>query len=352
MTRMMPLWTDICTKIFFRSIVRKKEIFYMKTIAIIATGGTIAGQGQLGKSASYSAGQLDVKDIVTSIPQIEELAHIQTIQLYNVDSNDMGFEKWKELRKVCTQLEHDDSIDGIVITHGTDTLEETAFFLNLTLPCEKPVVLTGSMRPASATSADGPMNLYQAVALACHDEAKKAGVLAVFSDTIYSGRDLQKTNSYKTDAFKMGEFGSLGYMRDDHVYLLNAPHKKHTYQTIFSKLNLDTLPRVGIYYCHCDNEIDHLKWMLEHYDGVVIAGTGSGNYSNEIKEVIESSTDCVIVRSSRVLEGAVFDSAYFDPNKKTIPALKFSAQKARILLQLALVYSQDELMIRDLFFEY
>ena len=244
-------------------------------------------------------------------------------------------------------------MDGIVITHGTDTLEETAFFLNLTLACHKPVVLTGSMRPATATSADGPMNLYQAVALACHMEAWQAGVLAVISDTIYSGRDLQKTNSYKTDAFKMGEFGSLGYMRDDHVYLLNAPFKKHTFQTIFSKMEFDDLPKVEIFYVHTDSDPELLKFMLGTYDGLVLAGTGSGNYPTKIKDVLENYTgECTVVRASRVLEGAVFDSDVFDSKKVTIPAYKFSAQKARILLMLALNCTKNHETIKSFFQEY
>ena len=324
-----------------------------KNITIIATGGTIAGRGSLGKSANYEAGTFDVEEIVKSIPQIRDLANLNTIQLYNVDSNDMGLDKWIELRKICHELEKDRYVDGIVITHGTDTLEETAFFLNLTLACHKPVVLTGSMRPATATSADGPMNLYQAVALACHMEAWKAGVLAVISDTIYSGRDLQKTNSYKTDAFKMGEFGSLGYMRDDHVYLLNAPFKKHTFQTIFSKMEFDDLPKVEIFYVHTDSDPELLKFMLGTYDGLVLAGTGSGNYPTKIKDVLENYTgECTVVRASRVLEGAVFDSDVFDSKKVTIPAYKFSAQKARILLMLALNCTKNHETIKSFFQEY
>lgn len=325
----------------------------MKTIAIIATGGTIAGSGQIGEAAMYKAGTINVNDIVETIPQIEKIAHIKTYQLYNLDSNDIGLEQWLELRKMCHQLEADPEIDGIVITHGTDTLEETAFFLNLTLNCHKPVVLTGAMRPATATSADGPMNLYQAVALACSEDAYESGVLAVFSDTIYSGRDMQKTNSYKTDAFKMGEFGSLGYMRDDSVYLLNSPHKRHTFQTEFSHLDITKLPQVGIYYIHSDADDELLKYMLAKYDGVIIAGTGSGNYSSVIQNTIrEYDGNAVIVRSSRVLEGAVFDSHIFDNEKKTVPALKFSAQKARILLQLICLITRDKTKIRDYFYEY
>ena len=292
-----------------------------KNITIIATGGTIAGRGSLGKSANYEAGTFDVEEIVKSIPQIRDLANLNTIQLYNVDSNDMGIDKWVELRKICHELEKNRYVDGIVITHGTDTLEETAFFLNLTL--------------------------------ACHMEAWQAGVLAVISDTIYSGRDLQKTNSYKTDAFKMGEFGSLGYMRDDHVYLLNAPFKKHTFQTIFSKMEFDDLPKVEIFYVHTDSDPELLKFMLGTYDGLVLAGTGSGNYPTKIKDVLENYTgECTVVRASRVLEGAVFDSDVFDSKKVTIPAYKFSAQKARILLMLALNCTKNHETIKSFFQEY
>ncbi len=324
----------------------------MKTIAIVATGGTIAGSGLLGKSDGYQAGQVDVEYIVESIPQLQELADVKMIQLCNVDSNDVGLTQWIQLRDICHTLEADDSIDGIVITHGTDTLEETAFFLNLTLHCHKPVVLTGSMRPATATSADGPMNLYQAVALASQDVAYEKGVLAVFSDTIYSGRDLQKTNSYKTDAFKMGEFGALGYMRDEQVYLLNEPHKKHTYQTEFSSLQITTFPKVGIFYAHTDADPALLEWMMEQYDGIVIAGTGAGNYSQAIQKVIQKNEGVYIVRSSRLLEGAVFDSKVFDPLQKTIPAFKFSCQKARILLALSLLVTKGQKEISNIFREY
>ena len=174
----------------------------MKNIALISTGGTIAGSGRM---SEYEAGTLDVRSIIDSIPEIKSLANLKLFPLCSKDSNDITEKDWLALRDLCHQLEKDPSIDGIVITHGTDTFEETAFFLNLTLQNRKPVVMTGAMRPASAVSADGPMNLYEAVSLASHPNAYKAGVLAVFADTIYSARDLVKTNSLKTNAFDMGE---------------------------------------------------------------------------------------------------------------------------------------------------
>ena len=322
----------------------------MKTIAIIATGGTIAGKG---KSSEYKAGEFSVEEIVQSIPEIEELAHLKMIPICQVDSNDMGIEEWIKLRKVCHDLEMDPSIDGMVITHGTDTLEETAFYLNLTLDVKKPVVLTGAMRPATATSADGPMNLYEAVALASDENAYDTGVLAVLSDTIFSGRDLTKTNSIKTDAFKMGEFGTLGYMRDNQVYLMNKPYRKHTHDSIFSMRQYESLPKVGIFYVHSNVDPKLLTYMLEQYEGIVFAGTGSGNYPKEIEEIISNYTgECKMVRSSRLLEGAVFESDVFDPHRHTIPAYKLSPHKARILLMVALEMSRDQREIERFFREY
>lgn len=322
----------------------------MKTIAIIATGGTIAGQGS---ASAYKAGEIDVDSIIASIPRINELARLHLISLYQKDSNDITARDWVELRNLCYALGRDDSIDGIVITHGTDSFEETAYFLNLTLDIRKPVVMTGAMRPATATSADGPMNLYEAVALATHPQASDAGVLAVFSDTIYSGRDITKTNSIKTDAFKMGEFGTLGYMRDEKVYLQNMPYRMHTYQSEFSTLEYDTLPKVSIYYVHADCDPKLLEWMLAYNDGVVLAGSGSGNYPDSIRRVLETNeTSCVVVRASRILEGAVFDSNVFDPLRKTIPAYRLSPHKARILLMVGLAAGCDEERLRKAFETY
>ena len=163
-----------------------------KTIAIAATGGTIAGTGEAGKTAVYHAGEMNVESILETIPMIQNVADIETVQLFNVDSNEMDEEKWITLANQLNELAARPDIDGIVVTHGTDTLDETAYFLNLTVYTQKPVVLTGAMRPATATSADGPFNLYQAVCLAASDDARGQGVMAVFSNTIYSGRDIQK----------------------------------------------------------------------------------------------------------------------------------------------------------------
>lgn len=330
-----------------------EEMKARKKIAVITTGGTIAGSGRPGEAGVYQAGKIPVEDIVSSIPQVRELADLVMVPLAAVDSNDITLEECARIRKAVLAMEASDEIDGMVITHGTDTLEESAFFLNLILDCQKPLVMTGAMRPATAASADGPMNLYQAIALACDDRASRMGVLAVFSNTIYSGRDMVKTNSIKTDAFTHNEFGVMGYMQDDAVYLFHKPFMPHTYLSAFRNISLENMPSVEIFYVHMESDPKLLSWMLEHYYGVVLAGTGSGNYPERIRNVIETyQGPCQIVRSSRLLEGTVFDSPVFDPRKKTIPSYKLNPHKARLLLMAALQAGMDSNQIRDVFARY
>lgn len=331
----------------------QKEKHRKKTIAIAATGGTIAGSGRIGQAGQYTAGTLPVDSILETIPQIRELADLQLVNFCSKDSNDITAGDIFGLKKVVEELAQDPSIDGIVITHGTDTLEETAFFLNLILNTEKPVVMTGAMRPATATSADGPMNLYQAVALAADERAAGMGVLSVISDTIYSGRDLTKINSIKTDAFEVGDPGPVGYMQDEHVFLIHKPYRRHTIHSRFARETGPLHCKAEIFYVHEDADPDLLSWMLHHYDGVIIAGTGAGNYSKDIQQVIESyQGSCVIVRCSRLIEGAAFESPVFDPKQLTIPAHRLSAHKARILLLLGLQAGLERQELCRLFREY
>lgn len=326
----------------------------MKNIMIVATGGTIAGVGDIGKSASYRAGEINIDEIIQSIPALENIAHLSAVQFFNIDSNEMNSERLVSLANYLNNLALQEDIDGIVVTHGTDTLDETVYFLNLTLRTYKPVILTGAMRPATATSADGPMNLYQAVSLACHEQALGHGVMAVFSDTIYSGRDIQKLNNFKTDAFDQKDFGCLGYMRDNQAYFFSRTFKKHTLQSEFSLTDLSLLPKVGIAYYYGGAGTVVLDALAKECEGIVIAGSGSGNYSKEWIEKVETLVNqgIVVVRSSRVGHGIVFDSPVFDPKELTIPSNTLSPQKARILLMLALSKTKDVKKIKKMFNEY
>lgn len=329
--------------------------YIMKHIVIVATGGTIAGIGEKGKTVAYHAGEISVNDILDSIPQVHELAHISEVQLMNVDSNEMDEKNWLLLARTINDLIHDEQVDGLVVTHGTDTIEETAYFLNLTIDSDKPVVITGAMRPASATSADGPYNLYQAISLACHDGAKGQGVMALFSNTIYSGRDIQKVNNYKIDAFDQKAFGCLGYMQDEHVYFFSKTFKTHTYQSIFSKQLPNQLPCVGVAYFHSGADPEILRFLSQKNEGIVLIGSGNGNYSKKWMNMIDtcaSQYHTIFIRASRVPLGIVFSDHVFDPHEHCIGANTLSAQKARILLSLALTKTHDKKQIEEIFETY
>lgn len=325
----------------------------MKTIAIIATGGTIAGTGKDGKTVAYHAGEIGVEEIINSIPKIEKVAKLRCYQLCNLDSNEMNKEVWMQLSNTINSLVLEEEIDGIVVTHGTDLIEETAYYLTLTLNTNKPVVLTGAMRPATATSADGPFNLYQAVNLAGSDLARGKGVMVLFSNTIFSGRDVQKINNFKIDAFGQKASGCLGYMQDEEVYFFSETFKKHTSNSMFAG-NYKTLPNVAIAYFFGGADSTILNHLAEKNEGIVIVGSGSGNYSQAwLKSINElSEKGIVFVRSSRVSEGIVFNDKIFDSNEYCIASNTLSGQKARVLLMLALKKTKNREEIKKIFNEY
>ena len=327
----------------------------MKKIVIVATGGTIAGVGEKGKTVAYHAGEINIDDILVTIPDVKHLASLEIVQFMNVDSNEMNPEIWMKLSNTINQIVQRDDVDGIVVTHGTDTIDETSYFLNLTIHSDKPVVLTGAMRPATATSADGPYNLYQAIALASNEEAKGHGVLVLFSNTIYSGRDIQKVNNYKIDAFDQKSFGCLGYMQDERAYFFSKTFKTHTVESMFSEEKLESLSSVAIAYYYAGADEAYLEYLAQHNDGIVLVGSGNGNFSKAWVNMIETCYQkygTVFVRASRVPLGIVFSDHVFDPNQLCISSNTLSAQKARILLMLALTKTSDLQMLKTIFKKY
>lgn len=325
----------------------------MKKIVIVATGGTIAGIGEKGKTVAYHAGEISVEEILSSVPQTNHLADISIVQLFNVDSNEMNDESWLLLSDKVNELLDDEKVDGVVITHGTDTIEETAYYLNLTVASYKPVVITGAMRPATATSADGPYNLYQAIALAANDLSYGQGVMVLFSNSIYSGRDVQKVNNYKIDAFDQKAFGCLGYMQDEKVYFYSKTFRRHTALSEFIRPEKMSKVAIAYYYAGADENI--LEYLAKSNEGIIIAGSGNGNYS---KRWIDMINHChlkygtIFVRASRVPMGIVFGDHVFDPQSICIASNTLSAQKARVLLALALNETHNITDIKRIFDEY
>ena len=319
------------------------------TILVLATGGTIAGVGEQGNIAGYRPGRLTADELLKEIPNIEDVAPIETVQICNVNSDDITADIWLQLAAIINRESKDDNVKGFVITHGTDTLEETAYFLNLTVKTKKSVIITGAMRPATAISADGPMNLYQAVCAAAAPETEGQGVLAVFADRIYTARSVTKTSTYQLTAISAGRMGAIGVIRDGKVYLYETTFKTHTHKSEFDVSRLDKLPSVSILYFHVDASAEFLKFAIEHSDGIVIAGAGAGEVSLEYGKIIESA-DVPVVISSRVDDGLITEDMLLFAG--TIAANNLSPQKAAVLLRLALTVTKDKERIANMFAKY
>ncbi len=323
-------------------------------IAILGTGGTIAGFiDSTIATTGYTAGAIDIDVLIKAVPQIRDLADISWEQIANIDSSNMCDEIWLRLAKKIAKL-FAEGIDGVVITHGTDTMEETAYFLNLTIKSDKPVVLVGAMRPSTAISADGPKNLYNAVALVANKEAKNKGVMVAINDKILSARGVVKTHSLNVDAFSSPDFGDLGYIVDGKVFFYNNVTKAHTKNAPFDVSKLTSLPKVDILYSYSnDGSGVAAKALFEHgTKGIVVAGSGAGsihkNQKDVLKELLKKGLKVVV--SSRVVAGCV---AVSDSDEKLgfISAEDLNPQKARVLLILALTKTSDPKKIQEYFFK-
>ena len=308
------------------------------TVVVLATGGTIAGVGEYGKSTVYSSGQISGDDLLAAIPQIRSIANVETVQVCNINSDDITDAHWIRMAKLINLLAEQDNVAGFVITHGTDTMEETAYFLNLTVKTAKPVVLTGSMRPSTAFSADGPMNLFQSICVAANPISCGRGVMMVFSDIVYSARSVVKSSSYSMTAMSGGTFGAIGIIRDGEVYFYEMTAKKHTVDTEFCIDELEALPKVSIVYFHADADVGLLAYAAEHSDGVVLAGAGAGEYSLAYKALIERLAVPLVV-STRIEDGIITQKSLMCSN--TVAANNLQPQKAAVLLRLALTVTKD-----------
>ena len=319
-----------------------------KTVVLLATGGTIAGTGKPGSQTDYVPGTLSIEKIASTIQGLDKLASLKEIQIANVNSDDITTHNWIELARQINTLSKDPNIDGFVITHGTDTMEETAYFLHLTAHTDKPIVVTGAMRPSTATSADGPMNLYQAVAVASSDAAKGKGVICVFSDSIYGARDFQKLSTTSVTAFGGRDFGMMGYIIDNEIIFYNESTRRHTLSSPFFVDNLSSLPKIEIVLFYVDADPVIMEDAAKRSDGLIIVGAGNGNYSNSFNRMI-GKFDIPVVRTSRIGNGLIVPDSKFDIYPNIILADNLSPTKARILLQLALTITKDRDKIQEFF---
>jgi L-asparaginase len=327
-------------------------------VVVLATGGTIAAVGSSPTDlANYKSGVLPGSELLAAVPQVKQFAEVRVEQVFNVASFDLSIADWLILAKRINELfATDPRLAGIVVTHGTSTLEETAYFLNLTVKHDRPVVLVGSMRPATAISADGPLNLLNAVRTAASPDAVNKGVLVVMNDEINAARDVTKTNTFRVETFRSPELGLLGYVDADEVAFYRTSSRRHTKATEFDISTLTALPKVDIVHSYIDPDVAAVDTLVQRgTKGIVFVGTGAGSlaemYRATIERLLRTANRPAFVIASRVGNGRVIGRTEYD-KLGLVPADNLNPQKARILLMLALTKTTDEREIRRMFREY
>ncbi|MCL2502989.1 MAG: type II asparaginase [Bacteroidales bacterium] len=325
-------------------------------VYILATGGTIAGTGSSSTAAQYRPGNLGVDQLLAAVPELSDIAEVKGEQVVNISSQDMTTQIWLRLANRINEILLQENVAGVVITHGTDTQEETAYFLNLTVKSHKPVVLTGSMRPSTALSADGPRNLYNAVACAVSPESKGQGVMLLMDDRILSADDLTKTHTLNVSTFQSPNYGPIGYMYDGKPIFVRNSHKRHTIQSEFDIATFVDLPRVEIIMGYAGaNELFIRAAIQAGVKGIVYAGVGNGNPPTLAREALTQASreGIAVVRATRVPTGPSTQGNEVDDDQwGFVASWMLNPQKSRVLLMLALTKTTDFREIQRMFLEY
>jgi len=328
----------------------------LPNIVILATGGTIAGAAASGTQSGYTSGAVTIDAMLAAVPGIKDMANVKGEQISNVGSQDITFDIMMNVARRINELAKKSDVDGIVVTHGTDTMEETAYFLNLTVKTDKPVVLVGSMRPSTAVSADGPLNIYNAVAVAGDPNAKGRGVMVVMNDWIHAAHSLTKTSTTAVQTFMSplrGLVGVSAYGKND---FYSSPVWKHTTKSEFDISSVTKLPRVDVIFACEDMSPDLIDACVANgAKGIVIAGVGNGNMTKASVDAAARAVKkgVVVVRSSRVATGMVDRNVEInDDELGFIASDELNPQKSRILLTLALLKQHPAADIQTMFRSY
>ena len=336
-----------------------------RNVYVIATGGTIAGQADSASATvGYKAGELTVEQLMASVPGLDSLANLSGEQLCNIDSKDMQEDIWLQLARRVEKAAARDDVDGVVITHGTDTMEETAWFLQLVLQTEKPVVLTGAMRPATAISADGPMNLWQAVRVAADPSAKGRGVLVVMNGRIDAAETVTKTSANTLQAFRSAGCGPVGVIVDEKIFWQNCSVAHTGYGNrcdnpglvsglCYSAEKLPRLPKVKIIYGYVggDDALFVKAALQDGAKGLVYAACGNGSVPEKLAGVLREAvvSGVPVVIATRCGGGIVVLSQEMTEQNGFIAGGPLNPQKAKILLQLALTKTNEVKVIQSFF---
>lgn len=318
-------------------------------VLVLATGGTIA---QIDSKEAKLLGDA----LVGAVPQLKAIADVKAEQIAQVSSPDITPEIWLKLAKRINEALSSDDLNGVVVTHGTDTLEETAYFLDLVVKSDKPVVVVGSMRGSAAPSADGPANLIDAVALAASPDAKGSGVLVTLNDTIQSARDVTKTNTTSLDTFKSPDFGALGIVQGGKPHLYRRVSRRHTAATEFDVGSLNALPKVSVIYSYVGVDADAFEQAVKAgAKGIVFAGTGNGSIPKAVQPAVAAATKngIAVIRASRVNGGLVEKNGEHDDGVLgTVTADTLNPQKARVLVMLGLTKASGAEELQRMFDTY
>ncbi|MGY2047334.1 asparaginase [Methylobacterium sp. JK268] len=325
-------------------------------VVILATGGTIAGAGaDASNSATYQAAKVPVDKLIAAVPGLSQVAEVRGEQVFQIASESFTNAQLVTLAKRVSDLLKQDDVDGVVITHGTDTLEETAFFLNLVVHSDKPIVVVGSMRPSTALSADGALNLMDAVATAGSPDSRGKGVLVTMNDEIQSGRDVTKRVNIKPSAF-FSQWGPLGMVVEGKTYYFRAPVKRHGTGSEFDIAGIDTLPDVAIVYGSGNmSPVPYQAAVQAGAKAIIHAGTGNGSVAGYLVDTLKDlrQKGTLIIRSSRVGDGFVLRNAEQpDDSFDWVVAHDLNPQKAKILAAVALTKTSDTKELQRIFWEY
>ncbi|MEG2999288.1 MAG: type II asparaginase [Comamonas sp.] len=325
-------------------------------VVVLATGGTIAGAGaSTVNSATYTAAKVPVDKLLAGLPELAQVANVRGEQTFQIASESFTNDNLLTLAKRVSALSKQADVDGIVITHGTDTLAETAYFLSLVVHTDKPIAVVGSMRPGTALSADGALNLVNAVSVAASKDARGKGVLVTMNDEINTARDVNKDINIQTGAFK-SQWGPLGMVVEGKNYWFRAPVKRHTNQSEFNIDNITALPQVDIVYAYGSVQPTAVNALVAGGAKAIIhAGTGNGSVADRMVKPLQDARakGTIIVRSSRVPYGFVLRNAEQPDDKYDwVVAHDMRPEKARILTMLALTRGADTKTLQRMFWEY
>jgi L-asparaginase len=324
-------------------------------VHVIGTGGSIAGVGD--DELDYTEygenpGRFSIEQLLERVPEAREVADLEVEEFSNVGSTSLAGQEWARLARRVNEVLDEDDVAGILITHGTATLEETAYFLNLTVKSDRPVVITGAMRPPTALGTDADINILDGIRLAASPEARGKGVLAMLNGEIHAARDVTKTNTYRLETFRPQDFGYLGYVDADHrVVFYREPIRKHTYQSEFRVEESGDLPSVEIIYAYAGAGGDMVRYLASTgVDGIVVAGVGGGRPTpGQMAALIEArERGVLVVHSSRLGSGRVVVTRVRKQHG-FIAADNLNAQKARVLLMLGLAVTRDPARLQEMF---